>query len=111
MLTHLGAIDRPHHIQAALSWEFQVNGWEKFASTLPNGAVMDFKFENLLQEPNETVAALTEFLGIPFTDACRDYIGKELDTSKARQHRENDPQQVAEVIEAIGDTLKKFGYD
>lgn len=111
LLQHIGACDKPHHLQAALSWEYQVNGWDTFTKTLPEGKVIDFKFEDILKTPRETVSQLTEFLGVPMTQECDDFLSAELDTSKARQHRENDPAEVKEVIEAIGPTLKKFGYE
>ncbi len=110
LLSHLGAMDKPHHIQAALSWEYQVNAWAAFAETLPEGSVIDFRFEDILRTPRESVAQLTEFLGLEMTEACDEFLTNELDTSKARQHRENDPKQVSEVIDVIGDSLKAYGY-
>ena len=110
LLGHLDALDKPHHLQAALSWEFQMKAWDSFAKELPGGSVIDFRFEDLLKEPETMVEQLTEFLRVEMTDSCRYFLETELDTSKARQHRENDPEKVREVVEAIGDTLEKYQY-
>lgn len=110
LLDHIGALGKPHHLQAAASWEFQVNGWDAFAKTLPEGSVLDLKFEDLLQSPGEIVERLTGFLNTSITKECETFVAEELDTSKSRQHRENDPAQIAEVIDEIGETLERKGY-
>jgi hypothetical protein len=110
LLEHIGALDKPHHLQSALSWEYQVEGWAAFAKRLPGERVIDFRFEDILTSPEDSTEQLAEFLGIPVTDECRDFLSRELDGSKARQHRENDPAQVEEVVAAIGGTLEQYGY-
>ncbi|NRB75994.1 MAG: sulfotransferase [Verrucomicrobiales bacterium] len=110
LLNHIGVMDQPHYLQAARSWEYQVKGWDAFASHLPEGKVIDFKFEDILTEPRESVERLTHFLGCPMTKACETFLQEELIVSKKKHHRENDPDEVAAVTEAIGDTLRAKGF-
>ena len=110
LLEHIGALNEPHHIQAALSWEYQVRGWQSFEKSLPRGRVIDLRFEDLLANPSAAATQLTSFLEIPITPECEEYLATELDLSKSRQHKENDPAQVTEVEERIAASLRDFKY-
>ena len=104
------ALAQPHHIQAALSWAFQVDHFDAFRATLPVDQVFNLTFEQLCGRPAEMVVDLCRFLDVPMTDACRRYISEEINAGKVAQYRESDPRLVREVEAQIAPTLKRYGY-
>lgn len=109
LLAHLDALELPHHMQAALSWRFQV---ERFLSFVESSGieVHTIGFEQLCTAPVATVEGVCRFLGVTLTDPCRDYLAAQVDPDKVGQYRLEDPTLVAEVEQAIGPTLDKLGY-
>jgi len=109
ILEHLGALDRPHYMQAALSWDWQVRRFEEEAARF-EGRVHRVPFEELCSDPEATMEATARFLGLEMGSACRDYLRENIRRGKVSQHRDEDPEQVREIEAAIGPTLERFGY-
>ncbi len=110
ILTLASALDAPRHIQAACSWKFQVDGFDRFRSGLPREKVLDLRFEDLCARPIETMSRVCEFLGVELSEDCKRYLEAEVDATKVSQYRENDPRLVREVEEKTRDTLERWGY-
>jgi hypothetical protein len=110
LLREAGALDLPHHLQAAISWAFQVDRFDAFRAHLPPAQVFDVKFEQLCEQPAEQTARLCAFLNLPLTESCRTYLRDEINTGKIRQYREADPQLVREVEQRVAPTLRRYGY-
>ena len=110
LLRQLGALEQPHHIQAARSWAFQVRHYASFRASVPDLPVLDLAFEDLIQDPQATTALICRFLGIRFTDGARAWIREHINRGKVAQYREQDPAAVAAVESAIGETLRAYGY-
>ena len=64
----------------------------------------------MVTHPLDTVQRCVGFLGLPMTDACRDYLSDKINPAKVGQYRENDPALIAQVESAIGDDLAACGY-
>jgi hypothetical protein len=109
LLRHLGALDQPHPMQAALSWDFQVRRFERFARMRAE-QVHTISFESLCTEPVATMEGVSRFLGVPMTDECREYLAAQIRPEKVAQHRHEDPAEVARVEAAIEPTLRRYGY-
>ncbi|MEQ9569899.1 MAG: sulfotransferase [Longimicrobiales bacterium] len=109
LLGHLGLLGRPRHVQAARSWAFQLR---RFGALRPllGGRVHRLTFEDLCRSPHETMTRVADFLEVPMTDACRRYLDANVRVGKVAQHRNEDPDVVAEVESHIGDTLETWGY-
>jgi hypothetical protein len=110
LLERQSALGKGHHLQAAISWAFQVEQFAAFSEQLPDNQLLNVTFEHLCNEPDKTTAAICEFLTLPMTDACRVYISKEIDSGKIAQYRQSPAEQVREVEDTIRPTLKKYGY-
>lgn len=110
ILTHLNAMGYESYLQSAASWEFQVDNFDKFRHTLDPNQVVDVRFEDLCASPHETMQALSEFLKLPFTDACKKYLDEKVNKNKISQYLENEPKQIQEVESLISATLKRYGY-
>lgn len=104
------ALDEPRHIQAAVSWKYQVDSFDRFKAGLPKDQVLDLRFEDLCLHPFEEISRVCEFLGVLMTDACRRYLETEIKVGKVSQHRENDPALVVQVEDRIRDTLQRWRY-
>jgi hypothetical protein len=104
------AMGLPHHLQAAISWEFQVNHFEAFSARLPKQQIFALTFNELCQQPLETASRLCKFLNLPMTEACRRYLNEDIDQAKISQYRQSDPQQVREIEERVGPILLKYGF-
>lgn len=110
ILASQNALTLPHHLQAAISWEFQVNNFDHFRKTIATEQILDVTFENICLHPDETVARLCDFLNVPFTQSCQTYLKEQIDPQKVGQYKENDPQLVQEVETQIADTLQRYQY-
>jgi len=111
LLTAAGALNDPPHLRAARSWAYQERTLREFFQTLPDDRVHRVRFEEMVAEPEPTVARCCAFLGIDMTAACRDYLADKINPSKIAQYRDEDPDRIAEVERAIGDELQAHGYD
>ncbi|MBK9385022.1 MAG: sulfotransferase [Planctomycetes bacterium] len=109
LLAEVGALEKPHHIQAALSWNFQVQRFDRFAATLGERCLR-LRFEDLIAEPERTMERTAEFLKLPMNERCRAYLRANLRRGKVSQHRSEDPSQIAEVEALIAPTLREWGY-
>jgi hypothetical protein len=109
ILRHLAAIREPHHIQAARSWDFQVRRFTGFSERL-GPRVHRLTFERLIADPHGSMREVCAFLDLPMTDACREFLARDLLRGKVRQHRAEDPEKIRAVEEIIGGTLDAWGY-
>jgi hypothetical protein len=105
-----GALGEPHHLQAAVSWAFQVDRFDAFSAGLPRDRVFTITFNELCMRPADAADAVCRFLGIRMTAACRRYLEEEIDTGKLDQFRESDGGQVREVEARVGPTLRRHGF-
>ncbi|HEX7928662.1 MAG TPA: sulfotransferase [bacterium] len=110
MLTHLGLTQEPRHIQAARSWQFQVEAYLSFAEQLPAGQRMELTYEGLCRQPVETVARIADFLQLGFPPASREWVQKHIVARDLSQYRQAPPDLVKDVEGLIGGTLVKLGY-
>lgn len=110
LLTHINAMNLPHHLQAAMSWAFQVDLFDEFRKTLNTDQVLDLKFEDICRKPMAAMQAMCKFLNIPMTEHCEHYITKQLDPGKIAQYKNEDPAKILEIENRISDTLKRYRY-
>ena len=109
LLAHIGAMNLPHHVQAAMSWDFQVCRFEEFVE-FARPAMCTITFETLCREPIATMQTVCRFLGRELTPACRDYLQTQVRPEKIAQYRTEAAVQLAEVETVIAPTLARLGY-
>jgi len=110
LLSHIDAMNQPHHLQAALSWAFQVDQFDSFRAKLNAGQVYDMQFEDICREPMTAIEGLCDFLKIPMTEQCKNYIAGQLQAAKVSQYKKEDPEEIKAVETAISSTLKRYHY-
>ena len=110
LLNHIGALKDPHHLQAARSWAFQVETYAAFRDHTRGLRIHDLRFEDLIRDPVPCTETVCAFLGIPFRPEAREWIEANIIEGKIQQHRDQAPERLREVEEAIGPTLQRFGY-
>ncbi|MBM4312169.1 MAG: sulfotransferase [Deltaproteobacteria bacterium] len=110
LLTHINAMGLPHHLQAALSWAFQVDRFDAFCAGLPDERVFYLRFEDLCLQPLALMQRLCDFLHIPMTGSCERYLARQLEAGKLAQYKSGDPAKIQEIEQAISATLKRHGY-
>ena len=110
ILSRTGALSLPRYLQAASSWAYQVDAFDQFRKTIPPDQVLDVTFERLCLNPAETIDRVCKFLQIEINEACRTYLSDGINRSKVAQYRENPPDQISQVEEHGGATLKRYGY-
>lgn len=54
-------------------WIGSETSWDMLARQLTDKQYMEFKFEELIEQPDETLTRICEFIGVPFTDQMYDY--------------------------------------
>jgi hypothetical protein len=110
ILAHLGVAGQPRHVQAARSWQFQVEAYLRFTQRIPAAQRLELTYEDMCRMPVETVGRIAEFLRLPFTTAAREWVQKNIAPRDLSQYRQAPPELVQEVEALIGDTLVKLGY-
>jgi sulfotransferase family protein len=110
---------------AALWWEWHVRLGREDGGSLAPKLYHEVRYETLVSEPEETCAALCDFLGLPYDDAMlkfhegRTKMKPGLDAKKAwlpitsglRDWRTQMPAEDLERFEAAaGDLLEELGY-
>ncbi|MDX2470571.1 MAG: sulfotransferase [SAR324 cluster bacterium] len=110
ILNHLGAMGDAHHIQAAKSWDFQVNHFEAFAKHISKERLFSLTFEELCLKPMETASEICSFLKTEMTEECEHYLKNDILPGKVAQYKENPDQEVAEVVAVLEGTAKRLGY-
>ncbi len=110
ILESQNALGLPHHLQAAISWAFQVDNFDDFRESIPQESVLDVSFEAICLHPYETAHQLCDFLDLSFTKTCETYIQAQINSKKVAQYQENDPQLIQEVEDRIKDTLMRYNY-
>ena len=110
ILSHVGALHLPHHLQAARSWQFQVERYRRFAPSIPQAQRHELTYEALCHRPAEEMGRVAEFLGLPLTEACEAYVSTHFSLEQVAQFNREDGAAVQEVAAAIGDTLRAYGY-
>lgn len=110
VLRACNALGLPEHLRAAASWAYQVDRFDAFRDQLPVSSVLDFRYEDLCASPKEGAERLSAFLGVPMTDACREYVATGVDALKVAQYRAQDPRLVSDVERRIAETLRRYRY-
>ncbi len=110
ILSACGALELPHHLQAALSWEYQVNRFAEVRDMLPAPQLLELRFEELCRHPQQVAEQVARFLDVPLTPAAQDYLTRKVNPGKVAQYRHEAPAHVREVEQRIGPTLKRLGY-
>ncbi len=110
ILTSQNVLKQPHHLQAAVSWAFQVDNFDRFRQSVAGEQILDVTFENLCLKPYEIAENLCNFLNLKFTKDCENYIKEQINPQKVGQYKENDPELVREVEEQIQNTLMRYAY-
>ncbi|MEK6248873.1 MAG: sulfotransferase [Planctomycetales bacterium] len=109
LLKHLAALDLPHHVQAAMSWDFQMQRYDQFrTSALP--AVHTISFESLCQDPIATMQGVCQFLRCPMNAPCRDYLSSVINPGKVAQYRQHDLIEVTEAEAVMTASMSRYGY-
>lgn len=110
ILSVQNALMLPHHLQAAISWAFQVDNFDAFRPFIPPEQVFDLTFETLCLQPNTVMQQLCDFLHIQFTQTCATYLKEQVELSKVNQYKENEPALVREVETRVRRTLQRYSY-
>ena len=110
ILEHLGVADEPRHIQAAHSWEYQVRRFGDVETQLGD-RVHRLTFEGLVDNPIHEMRRICEFLEVPFTEPCRDFLERTVERGKISQYLSESRSRIAEVESMIGGTLQALGYE
>ncbi len=110
LLAHIGATGLPHHLQAALSWAFQVDQFDAFCTTLRADQVFTVRFEDICMQPIVSLQALCDFLNIAMTDSCTRYLSDQLNVGKVGQYASEDRAKINDIEAKISPTLKRYHY-
>jgi len=110
VLSQCNALKQPHHLQAALSWAFQVDAFDQYRPSIPSERIFDMTFEDLCTHPHEVMKKLCDFLQMDYTLECQNYLDQNLNSKKVSEFQNKDSQLVRKIEERIGETLKRYNY-
>ena len=110
ILGHLGVTNEPRHIQAARSWQLQVDGYLRFAECIPPSQRLELSYEDLCRKPTDAAERISEFLQLHISWAAREWLKRNIQAHDVNQYRKASPDLVRDVEALIGPTLEKLGY-
>lgn len=101
----------------AEEWAQALGQIETFSRTLGPGQFYELRYEDLLEQTHERMAALAAFLGIDDRDGhvmayVREHIGQEVRADNRDKWRQTLSRRDVERFESVaGGTLARFGYE
>jgi hypothetical protein len=89
--------------------------WTTLRKRLPESRYCEVRYEGLLEHPRETLGAICEFIGVPFSEAMLSYPDDSTydspDAALTYQWKRKAPEEEIRLAEArIGDLLVQRGY-
>ena len=81
--------------EAALAWKKTIADVSRFRATLPAGACLEVRYEELLAEPARTIGAVAEFLGIENRDQLIASIAPSARLRRARMRTPCAPSSIS----------------
>ena len=113
ILERLKVMDQPHHVQAAVSWGYQVDNFDAFRSEIgaaAAGRIFDTTFEEMCANPRSVAEALCAFMGIDMTPECEEYLSQSVKTTNIAAYKQQPEALIEEATSRIRPTLKRYGY-
>lgn len=103
--------DRSFAVLAGLEWEILMEAAEEARRGLPEGAVLDVRYEELCRRPREVVASCLEHAGLGWEPRFeRAFAGFTFRSANDRWREQLTAPQRREMEEALGPALERYGY-
>lgn len=71
---------------------------------------LEIRYEELCEYPEKTVDKISEYLGIPFNQASREWAKQNASTSRIGKWKNENPDHIERIITPHKSILKEFGY-
>jgi len=110
ILEYVNAIGQPHHLQAALSWEYQVINFRKSIANSGNVSLLELRYEDICADPAEMLRQVADFLSIRADNKSINFVRSWIHSREIKQYSSEESVKIGEIEEKIGPTLGKFGY-
>ncbi|MFZ9046351.1 MAG: sulfotransferase family protein [Cyclobacteriaceae bacterium] len=110
ILKNMGVMDKPHYVQAAASWRFQVDGFDRWKSNIPINQLHEVTFESFIQDPLDEGQKIADFLGKNFSTKHKEHLASIVDLRKLAQYKKEDPFELDQILQMTKETLKRWKY-
>ena len=105
-------LDLPPHVIAAKQWRASVEVSIRDGRALPDENYAEFRYENLMKDPEQVISEMIEFAQLDTCPAMIDYAAGHIDPSRASKAEANlTDQQMKEAMEEMAPLLKDLGYE
>ena len=105
-------LDLPPHVIAAKQWRVSVEVSIRDGRVLPAENYAEFRYENLMKDPQQVVSKMIEFAQLDPCSAMIEYAAGHIDPSRASKAEANlTDQQMDEAIEEMLPLLKDLDYE
>jgi hypothetical protein len=97
---------------AGLLWRIRVRATEAARQTLPPGAFLEVKYEDLCERPLEVCRRVLDFAELPSSAAFENRIrATEMRNMNGRWRKELTPAQQAVLDDLLQEDLSRYGYE
>lgn len=104
--------ENPLEVGCAIQWEACVSSSEEEFSNIDPARVCNLKYEEFTAEPIPTLLRISSFIGAELNEkAAADLVSGVSDRSVGSWKNSLSSEVVAGIENAIGDSLRKFGYE
>ena len=94
-----------------LQWQRCLERAEEQLAGLPPSDVLEVRYEQLVREPEDTLARIMAFLELELTSQVRRYAREQVTTANVGKWRgQLDPGEQESLVSQIGPTLQRLGY-
>jgi hypothetical protein len=100
-------------VLAGLGWRMLIEAFEAARQEVPSDQWMQVRYEDVVAEPRRQLAALLQFVGLPWTDDFeRQFARYRFEAGRVQGFRRDLGMDSLALLErSIGSTLRAYGYD
>jgi hypothetical protein len=105
-----GLANRPPPVRAMLYWRYMNCRAADYGERRLGERYLRLRYEDLCLHSRDTVRALFDFLGVDDPGRFKEAVGEVYRPPSIGRWREQPIEELADLIEAGGDALRRFGY-
>ncbi|HUZ70765.1 MAG TPA: sulfotransferase [Candidatus Saccharimonadales bacterium] len=100
-------------VLAGLGWKMLIEAFERARDAIPADQWLEVRYEDVVAEPRRHIESILDFVGLPWSDEFeREFAAYPFEGGRVQGFRRDlDQASLVQLENAIGPTLRAYGYD